>query len=75
MPGLPAKLYFPDVLENWPWPRRINPHFSEVKAESDAWIESFRCFDARGVKAFNRCNFGKLLSRVVCFLADFPQAS
>ncbi|KAF8919623.1 terpenoid synthase [Mucidula mucida] len=62
MPGLPAKLYFPDILESWPWPRRINSYFAEVKVESDKWIEGFRAFDARGVKAFNKCNFGLLSS-------------
>ncbi len=65
MPGLPAKLYFPDILESWPWPRRINSYFAEVKVESDKWIEGFRAFDARGVKAFNKCNFGRSLPHLL----------
>ena len=66
-------LRFPDVLESWPWPRRVNPYFHEVKAESDAWIESFHCFDAQGMKVFNYCNTSKSLCHVVmCGKVLFP---
>ncbi|KAI0290411.1 isoprenoid synthase domain-containing protein [Multifurca ochricompacta] len=33
--------HIPNVLENWKWPRRINPHYLEVKAETAAWMRSF----------------------------------
>ncbi len=34
----------PDTLTYWPWPRKINPHYEEVKAASDAWFRSFKAF-------------------------------
>ncbi|KAH9172906.1 hypothetical protein EDB89DRAFT_2069361 [Lactarius sanguifluus] len=27
----------PVNLDKWKWPRRINPHYAEVKAASSAW--------------------------------------
>jgi hypothetical protein len=42
---------------NWPWPRTINPHAEDVKAEVDA---SFRDFMAPSpeLQAFDKCGFG-----------------
>ncbi|KAM5541550.1 hypothetical protein V8D89_004740 [Ganoderma adspersum] len=37
-----------DTLKDWPFPRRINPHYDEVSKESADWIRSFQ-------KAFDRC--------------------
>ncbi|PBK94448.1 terpenoid synthase [Armillaria gallica] len=47
----------PDTLTYWPWPRRINPHYEEVKAASDAWFRSFKAFGPESQRAFDRCNF------------------
>ena len=28
-------LYLPETMANWPWPRAINPHYEEVKSETN----------------------------------------
>lgn len=53
-------IHIPDTLAHWPWPRAINPHYEECKAESDAWIQSFNVFSPKAQAAFNRCEFGLL---------------
>ncbi|KAH9024300.1 hypothetical protein EDB84DRAFT_1563153 [Lactarius hengduanensis] len=35
------RYYIPVNLDKWKWPRRINPHYAEVKAASSAWVRSF----------------------------------
>ncbi|KAK4185224.1 terpenoid synthase [Podospora australis] len=50
----------PDMLREWPYPRRLNPHYEQVKAEGLAWINQFRLFDPESQDAFNRCDFAKL---------------
>jgi Delta6-protoilludene synthase len=52
------KVYLPDVLAKWPWPRMLNQHYGEVKPISDAWLRSFEAFDVSSQKAFDKCNFG-----------------
>ncbi|KAK0220880.1 terpenoid synthase [Armillaria nabsnona] len=52
----------PDTLAYWPWPRRSNPHYEEVKAASEAWFRSFKAFGPRAQSAFDRCNFSLLSS-------------
>jgi hypothetical protein len=52
----------PDALSSWPWPRRINPSYDEVKAEADAWIHSMKAFDAKAQRAFDKCDFGSYRS-------------
>ncbi|SJL16467.1 uncharacterized protein ARMOST_19993 [Armillaria ostoyae] len=52
----------PDTLTYWPWPRRINPHYEEVKAASEAWFRSFKAFGPRAQSAFDCCNFSLLCS-------------
>ncbi|KZT35696.1 terpenoid synthase [Sistotremastrum suecicum HHB10207 ss-3] len=32
----------PDMLTNWPWPRRINPHFKAASSASAAWLKQFK---------------------------------
>ena len=54
-------LYLPDTMANWPWPREFNPHYEEVKAESDAWFESFKAFIPRSQLAFSKGEFGRQL--------------
>ncbi|KAI0291779.1 terpenoid synthase [Multifurca ochricompacta] len=60
--------YIPNVLENWKWPRRINPHYLEVKAESAAWVRSFGAFSPRAQAAYDRCDFGLLAFLAYPFL-------
>lgn len=62
----PKTLIIPDTLRSWPWPRHINPHYAVCKAESSAWCEAFKAFDARAQKAFNRCDFSMSSYLSVC---------
>ncbi|KAI5998081.1 terpenoid synthase [Pisolithus albus] len=45
-------------MANWPWPRRINPFFKEVKVEADEWFRSFNALSPKSLKAFEKCDFG-----------------
>ncbi|KAG2151275.1 terpenoid synthase [Suillus bovinus] len=56
----PKKIFIPNILTNWPFPRRLNQHHSKVRAESSAWLASFKAFSPKAQKAFDRCNFGLL---------------
>ncbi|THH12036.1 hypothetical protein EW146_g7845 [Bondarzewia mesenterica] len=47
-----------DLLADWPWSRSLNPLYEEVKAESSAWVASFKPFNAKAQDAFDRCDFG-----------------
>ncbi|KAK0215217.1 terpenoid synthase, partial [Armillaria nabsnona] len=47
----------PDTLMYWPWPRRINPHYEEVKAASEAWFRSFKAFGPEAQRVFDHCDF------------------
>ncbi|ETW81359.1 hypothetical protein HETIRDRAFT_51706 [Heterobasidion irregulare TC 32-1] len=55
-----TKIYLPDTLAHWRWPRRINPHYLEVKEEAAAWIASFRVFSPKAQRAFDLCDFKHL---------------
>ncbi|KAF7350741.1 Terpene cyclase [Mycena sanguinolenta] len=50
-------IHFPDMLRNWRWPRRLNPHFTVCKEESETWLETFEPFSPKAQKAFNLCDF------------------
>ncbi|GBE78983.1 Delta(6)-protoilludene synthase [Sparassis crispa] len=52
----------PETLNNWPWPRDINPYYEEVKAESAVWFRSFQAFSPERQSAFDRCDFSLLAS-------------
>lgn len=54
-------VYLPNPLRdmNWPWARRMNPFYEEVKEEADYWFMSFKCFNETDNKNFIRCDFGK----------------
>lgn len=52
-------LYLPETMTNWPWPRVINPHYEEVKAESNAWFHSLKAFSDKSQYAFDKCDFGQ----------------
>ncbi|THH07719.1 hypothetical protein EW146_g9231 [Bondarzewia mesenterica] len=47
-----------DLLADWPWSRSLNPLYEEVKAESSAWVASFKPFNAKAQAAFDRCDSG-----------------
>jgi hypothetical protein len=51
------RYYIPKNLEKWKWPRRINPHYSEVRADSAAWIRSLKAFSPKAQEAFDRADF------------------
>ena len=58
-----SQVHIPDTLRNWPFPRHINPHYAEVKKESDAWIESLQPFDSpKRLKAYLLCDFRMSIS-------------
>ncbi|KAI9457980.1 terpenoid synthase [Lactarius psammicola] len=57
---MPERYYIPNTLENWKWPRRINPHHSEVQPATAAWMRSFRAFSPKAQEAYDRCNFSLL---------------
>ena len=53
-----SMIYLPNTMANWPWPRKINPHFDEVKAEANEWLRSFNALAPQSLKAFEKCDFG-----------------
>lgn len=55
-------IHIPDMLRKWPWPRALNPHFEQCRAESDRWIRSFKVFSPAAQAAFNKCEFSLLAS-------------
>ncbi|KAJ7116265.1 terpenoid synthase [Mycena crocata] len=57
-----ATFCLPNTLVEWPYPRRINPHYDGVKLESNTWLEGFNAFTPKAQKAFNRCDFNLLAS-------------
>lgn len=61
---MPEKFFIPNCLENWKWPRHLNPHYPEVKAESAAWVRSFGAFSPKAQHAYDRCEFSKPSSSV-----------
>ncbi|KAF9034651.1 terpenoid synthase [Hymenopellis radicata] len=54
--------HLPDLLRNWPWPRRINPFYKECKKESQEWCEGFKAFSPKAQRVFNLCDFGLFAS-------------
>ena len=50
--------YIPKTMANWPWQRAINPHYEEMKAESNAWLKTFKPFNEKSQIAFDKCDFG-----------------
>jgi hypothetical protein len=49
------RYYIPKTLENWKWPRRINPYHNEVNAAAAEWTRSFKAFSPKAQEAFDRC--------------------
>jgi hypothetical protein len=58
--SIPREVYLPDPLAQWSWQRTLNPHFAEVKPQSDAWVRGFEAIDSKSQNAFDSCNFGEL---------------
>ncbi|KAG1796028.1 terpenoid synthase [Suillus plorans] len=54
------KIFIPDVLARWPFSRRLNQHYSSVRAESSAWFASFKVFSPKAQEAFDHCDFNLL---------------
>lgn len=57
-------LYIPDTMSAWPWPRKINPLYEEVEAESIAWMESFKPYTRESQIAHNKGGVGRLAALV-----------
>ncbi|RPD67494.1 terpenoid synthase [Lentinus tigrinus ALCF2SS1-7] len=55
-------LYLPETMADWPWPRKINPYYEEVTAESNAWFKTFKPFTPESQYAYDKCDFGRLAS-------------
>jgi hypothetical protein len=55
----PTRIFIPNVLARWPWPRRINSNYAVVKKESDAWMATFQAYSPKAQDASYRCNFSK----------------
>ncbi|KAI0050090.1 terpenoid synthase [Auriscalpium vulgare] len=62
MSPIPLSYSLPQTLAGWPWPRMINPHYEEVKAESRAWFHSLGAFEPNAQEAIDKCDFWLLAS-------------
>ncbi|KAG1830869.1 terpenoid synthase [Suillus variegatus] len=60
MDARPKTIYLPDTMVNWPWPRTINPHYEDVKAEVDASFRDFKALSRKSQEAFDKCDFARL---------------
>ncbi|KAG2136534.1 terpenoid synthase [Suillus bovinus] len=60
MDARPKMIYLPDTMINWPWPRTINPHYEDVKAEVDASFRDFKALSHESQEAFDKCDFARL---------------
>nr|VWO96337.1 N/A [Ganoderma boninense] len=63
-------LHIPDTMSAWPWPRKLNPLYEEVDAESAAWTESFKPYTPESQTAHNKGDIGRLAALV---LGDAPR--
>ncbi|KAI1791069.1 isoprenoid synthase domain-containing protein [Ganoderma leucocontextum] len=57
-------VYIPDTMSAWPWPRKLNPLYEEVEAESIAWLTSFNPYNPESQQAHNKGDFGRLAALV-----------
>ncbi|KAK7691188.1 hypothetical protein QCA50_006291 [Cerrena zonata] len=55
-----TQMFIPNLLDNWPWPRQLNPYHAISKSESDSWAQSFNAFDSEAQHVYNKCNFSLL---------------
>ena len=65
-------LHIPDTMSTWPWPRKINPLYEEVEAESIAWMESFKPYTPESQTAHNKGDVGRLAALV---FGDLPRGT
>ncbi|THH27297.1 hypothetical protein EUX98_g6889 [Antrodiella citrinella] len=49
-------------MSQWPWPRAMNPYYTQVKSESTAWFHSFKALKPQSQYAFDKCNLALLAS-------------
>ncbi|KAI0298098.1 terpenoid synthase [Multifurca ochricompacta] len=56
------RFYMPDTLENWKWPRHLNPHHVQANEASSAWFKGFKAFSPKAQEAFDRCELGLFTS-------------
>ncbi|KAL1877373.1 hypothetical protein VTK73DRAFT_8668 [Phialemonium thermophilum] len=63
-------MHLPDLLEGWPWKRKVNPFYEEVARETSEWIHSFDVFDEKSRAAFGKCRFSLLAAH---FYPDCPR--
>jgi len=54
------KIRLPNLLADWPYPRHLNPHYSQARAESSSWIQRFHAFRPSAQRAFDACDFNLL---------------
>ena len=52
--------YLPETMADWPFPRRINPHYPEVAIESENWILGVRPIDDTFKAALKKSYVGML---------------
>ena len=45
--AIPTVFRLPKILQDWPWPRQINPLYEEIKGRSLAWLLNFPEVDAK----------------------------
>ncbi|KAG9311618.1 hypothetical protein JVU11DRAFT_7835 [Chiua virens] len=55
----PTRIFVPNMLARWPWPHQINPNYTMLKKEADAWVASFQAFNPKAHDAYDHCNFSK----------------
>jgi len=49
-------IQLPNLLANWPWQRRINPHYEEARAETEKWVHNLDMFvDEASQTRFDKC--------------------
>ncbi|KAG6899722.1 hypothetical protein C0993_007529 [Termitomyces sp. T159_Od127] len=60
----PGSIILPDTLSDWPWKRKINPHYLQVKAEASAWIQSLLIKTPGSQQTFDLGEFELLASLV-----------
>ena len=50
------RYYLPKTLKNWKWPRHLNPHYLEVKEDSEAWARRFEGLGRKAQYAYDQSN-------------------
>ncbi|KZT33897.1 putative terpene cyclase [Sistotremastrum suecicum HHB10207 ss-3] len=55
-------IQLPDLFENLPSERSINPHYEPIASQSASWLESFGLLDSKTCELFRRCKPGLLVA-------------